>query len=95
MVVVFASRPGFLPRMYYIGVDFNLLIFDLTLTMHKLTDILHKTANHKNTHPVPSSLPQFKLTCSEQDLYRYRKQRGVNLGISISRAIAYIAMDCF
>ena len=49
--------------------------------MHKLAHLVHKNSKRKESHSVPSSALQ-PVKCSEQDLYRYRKQRGVNLGIS-------------
>ena len=53
----------------------------VSLPMHKLTSLLHKISKPKDSHSAGSPL-QSNLTCCEQDLYRYRKQRGVNLGIS-------------
>jgi hypothetical protein len=54
--------------------------------MLKLTGLLHKSSKQKESHSAGSPL-RSNLTCCEQDLYRYRKQRGVNLGISHIRNI--------
>lgn len=50
--------------------------------MHKLTHAFHKRlGSHSGSSvTIPSTDSQPKVTSLEQDLYRYRKQRGVNLG---------------